>query len=516
MRRLAIVLGDQLDRSSPVFDDFDPATDALWMAEDAGEATHVWSHKARIAIFLAAMRHFRDEMRDRGIDVIYHALDDERNDAPEGLGAKLAYDLERAAPQTVSVVLPGEYRVLESLQRAVAEAGYDLDVLEDTHFFTTPDEFGRWLDGRRQPRMEHFYREMRRRHGVLMAGDEPAGGRWNFDEDNRKSFGKTGPKDLPTPPTFSIDDTTRAVLDLVATRFSDHPGSLERFNWPVTPAQARAGLNAFIAERLAGFGRHQDAMWTGEPFLNHSLISTALNLKLLSPREVVARAERAWEEDDLPLASVEGFVRQVLGWREYVRGIYWAYMPEYLERNALEASEPLPAFYWTGETEMACLAETIGQTLEVGYAHHIQRLMVTGLFALMLGVEPRQVHEWYLAVYVDAVEWVELPNTLGMSQYADGGLLGSKPYVASGRYVDRMSNYCRGCRFDPGARTGANACPFTTLFWDFLMRHESRFADHPRTGLMWRNLGKVDADEKRRIARQAKQLRETLRAGGDV
>lgn len=514
MGRLAIVLGDQLDRHSPILDALDPAADTLWMAEAAGEADHVFSHKARIAVFLAAMRHFREEMRERGLEVLYHELDPTPSaDAAESLGALLAADIARVKPEALRVVHPGEYRVLAMLREVAHAAGLDLDVIEDTHFYCTLDEFQAWLARRKQPRMEHFYREMRKRHDVLMEGSEPAGGRWNYDDQNRKTFGKGGPKGISAPPEFKRDEITQAVLELVERRFPDHPGALERFNWPVTPAQARAGLNAFIDNRLADFGRYQDAMWTGEPFLNHALLSSALNLKLLSPREVIDRVLKAYHERDLPLASVEGFVRQVLGWREYVRGIYWAHMPEYIDRNALEAREPLPAFYWTADTEMTCLAESIGQTLEYGYAHHIQRLMVTGLFALMLGVAPREVHAWYLAVYVDAVEWVELPNTLGMSQYGDGGLLASKPYVASGKYVQRMSNYCSQCRFDPAQRTGSNACPFTTLFWDFLIRHEARFADHPRTGLMWRNLRHLDEAERKEVTESAASLRHRLRDG---
>jgi deoxyribodipyrimidine photolyase-related protein len=301
------------------------------------------------------------------------------------------------------------------------------------------------------------------------------------------------------------------VIDLVNTEFSDHPGTLDAsasgFGWPVTRAQALEVLDRFITERLPLFGRYQDAMWTNEPWLFHSHLSVALNLKLLNAREVVNAAEAAYRTGQAPLASVEGFIRQILGWREYVRGIYWTLMPEYLERNALHADQELPAFFWTGKTDYACLRDTLTQTLKTGYAHHIQRLMITGLYGLLLGVAPKQIHAWYLSVYVDAVEWVELPNTLGMSQFADGGIMGSKPYAASGKYIDRMSNYCKGCRFDPSQSTGENACPFTTLYWDFLMRHEETLARNPRMVMQVRNLKRLSPETKTAIRNQAKQLK---------
>jgi deoxyribodipyrimidine photolyase-related protein len=306
---------------------------------------------------------------------------------------------------------------------------------------------------------------------------------------------------------FAPDGITREVIALVEKRFAEHPGRLAEFDWPVTPEDAQRALDDFIEHRLADFGRYQDAMWTNEPWLYHSRLSAALNLKLLDPRAVVAAAEQAWRDGRVPLASAEGFIRQILGWREYVRGVYGRFMPDYLGRNALGAREPLPAFYWTGDTEMACLRDSLGQTLRHGYAHHIQRLMVTGLYALLLGVDPRQVHAWYLAVYVDAVEWVELPNTLGMSQYADGGVMASKPYIATGKYIQRMSNYCAGCRFDPAKTTGERACPFTTLYWDFLQRHEKLLAANQRMALQVKNLARHAPAERAGIRRRADEIR---------
>jgi deoxyribodipyrimidine photolyase-related protein len=369
--------------------------------------------------------------------------------------------------------------------------------------------------------MEFFYREMRRAHRVLLDADGgPEGGEWNYDVENRGSFGRGGPAALEPPPApprrFEPDATTRAVLELVARRFAGHPGELAAFDWPVTRAEALAALEDFVTHRLPRFGLYQDAIWTGEPWLFHSRLAAALNLKLLDPREVVAAAEAAYRAGRVPLAAAEGFIRQVLGWREYVRGVYWLHMPGYLERNALGAGAPLPAFYWDGDTEMACLRDAIGQTLRLGYAHHIRRLMVTGLFALLLGVDPRRLHEWYLAVYVDAVEWVELPNTLGMSQYADGGVMASKPYVASGRYLQRMSNACGGCRYDPALSTGAKACPFTTLYWDFLARHEDALRRNPRMAMQMKNLARLDAGAREAIGEQAAALRRRFAASAEA
>lgn len=506
VRHLVIVLGDQLDAASEAFEGFDATHDAVWMAEVAEESTHVWSSKPRIALFLSAMRHFRDELRGRDWTIHYQSLDAEDNRGT--LAAELCAAVERWQPERLLMVEAGDWRVAQALAAAAQEAGVPLDVRTDRHFLCSREEFAAHARGRKQLRMEFFYREMRRRHLVLLdAAGEPEGGQWNFDHDNRGSFDAKGPRDVPVPVRFAPDKLTRAVIALVNRKFAAHPGKLEAFDWPVTQVEARRALEDFVAQRLAEFGQYQDAMWTREPWLYHSRLAAAMNLKLLDPREVVAAAERAYREGRAPLASVEGFIRQILGWREYVRGIYWHFMPGYLERNALGAREALPEFYWTGDVPMACLADAIGQTLEFGYAHHIQRLMVTGLYALLLGVEPRRVHEWYLAVYVDAVEWVELPNTLGMSQYGDGGAMASKPYVATGKYIQRMSNYCAGCRFDPAKATGADACPFTTLYWDFLMRHEPLLAANQRMALQVKNLARLNAPQRAAIRARAMEIR---------
>lgn len=507
LRTLVIVLGDQLDLEASGFDGFDPLRDAVWMAEVAEESTHVWSSKPRTALFLSAMRHCATEMRAAGRAVHYTSLDDPDNRGT--LADQLTADIARLAPTSLLMTAPGDWRVLESLRQVAVDAGIPLEIREDRHFFCTVSEFAAHLHERSTLRMEYFYREQRRRFGILMTPDgKPEGGAWNFDADNRKAFPAQGPGMVPPRAMFEPDETTRDVLALVTERFADHPGRLDTFAWPVTRSQALESLALFIDERLPWFGDAQDAMWPGEPWLWHAHLSAAMNLKLLHPREVVAAAEAAYRDGRAPLASTEGFIRQILGWREYVRGIYWTQMPGYAGRNALDAHEPLPDWYWTGDTSMACMADAISTTLENGYAHHIQRLMVTGLYALLLGIEPAEVHAWYLAVYVDAVEWVELPNTLGMSQFADGGLMGSKPYAASGAYISRMSPHCRTCRFDPKKRIGADACPITTLYWDFLMRHHDALAANPRMALQVRNVDRIDADERAAISRRAASIRQ--------
>jgi deoxyribodipyrimidine photolyase-related protein len=509
LRSLVIVLGDQLDLQAAVFDDFDPLRDVVWMAEVAEESIHVWSSKQRIAMFLAAMRHFAQALRELGRSLHYTRLDDAGNRG--SLAAELHATIDALKPQRLVMTVPGDWRVWQSIKAVAEQAGLPLDICDDRHFYTTAGDFAVHAKGRKSLRLEYFYRELRQQHDVLMQNGKPIGGQWNFDADNRAAFGADGPTAIPARAIFAPDAITAEIIDLVTTRFAEHPGALENFAWPVSRKQALQSLALFIEQRLPQFGQHQDAMWQGEPWLYHAHISAALNLKLLNPREVVAAAETAYHSGHAPLQSVEGFIRQILGWREYVRGIYWTQMPQYLERNALDAQHDLPAWYWSGATDMVCLRDVITQTLETGYAHHIQRLMVTGLYALLLGVQPKQIHAWYLAVYVDAVEWVELPNTLGMSQYADGGLMASKPYIASGKYIQRMSNYCRGCRYDPALREGDRACPFTTLYWDFLLRHETMLAKNPRMVMQVRNLARLSDAQKRAVIERAGAIR-----SGDV
>ncbi|MDY6951606.1 MAG: cryptochrome/photolyase family protein, partial [Thermodesulfobacteriota bacterium] len=382
-RHLVLVLGDQLDMDSSAFARIDPSVDALWMAEVAEESTHVWSHKARITLFLSAMRHFRDALRKKGMTVHYGRLDDPENRGTLALALKRA--IHSLKPEGLVLVRPGEWRVQQALLEMAQTMGLPIEMRPDRHFLSTAQAFSQYAGERKALRMEFFYRKMRRKSGILMDGDKPLGGKWNYDAENRQPFSKGGPGKVPPPMSFSPDKTTRNVMRLVEKRFSDHPGSLAHFDWPVTPRQASQALSDFVKNRLPAFGQYQDAMWAGTPYLYHSRLSSSMNLKLIPPRKVLAAAERAYQEGFAPLNATEGFIRQILGWREYVRGVYWHFMPQYASLNRLGARAPLPGFYWTGETDMHCLQESIGQTLAYGYAHHIQRLMVTGLFALLLG-----------------------------------------------------------------------------------------------------------------------------------
>jgi deoxyribodipyrimidine photolyase-related protein len=519
-RHLVLILGDQLDEASSAFDGFDPTQDCLLMIESMGESTHVWSHKIRTTLFLSAMRHHAVALQARGWRVDYRGLDT-HGDASlaEGLTAALAHH----RPARVIGVEPGDWRVKVDLEVAIqtvadqAEKTWAsgmnrlIEWREDRHFLCSLPQFRKWAGKSTHLRMEFFYRQMRKQYKVLMddAG-EPMGGQWNFDADNRKSFGKAGPKNVPSTPRFEPDNVTRDVISLVNEKFSDHPGQLENFNWPTTRTQALQALNAFIADRLPGFGAHEDAMWTHLDFGWHSLLSSSLNLKLLHPLEVILAAETAWKERDLELASVEGFIRQILGWREFMRGVYFLDMPGLKTANHYGHKNTLPEWYWTGDTKMNCMHHAIGQTLANGYSHHIQRLMVTGMFGTTAQIEPQQVCDWYLAVYVDAVEWVELPNTAGMALFANGGRFTSKPYIASGAYIKRMSNYCSGCRYKPETRTGPEACPMTTLYWNFLDTHETSFATNPRSALMVKNLQRMTGDERESIRTTARYMLDHL------
>jgi deoxyribodipyrimidine photolyase-related protein len=507
-KRLIVVLGDQLDDASSALSDFDPANDRIWMAEVDEESTHITSSKQRTVLFLSAMRHFAQRLQSKGYPLHYIQLDDPHNS--QSLAGELHKAIEQLQPQQLVMTAPGEWRVLQSIRQVAQQHGLPLELRDDTHFFSTVREFAEHAKGRKQLRQEYFYRELRQKTGILMDGKKPVGGQWNFDAENRGSFGKHGPDKLPAPSRFEPDDITQRIIQLVNERFNTHPGSVDSFGWPVTRQQALQALKEFIEHRLPYFGLYQDAMWEGHVWLYHSHLSSALNLKLLNPKEVIQAATDSFERGIAPIEAVEGFVRQILGWREYVRGIYWTQMPEYLNHNAMSATSPLPGFYWSGQTDMACMRDAITQTLQHGYAHHIQRLMVTGLYALLLSVNPKEVHAWYLGVYVDAVEWVELPNTLGMSQFADGGLMASKPYIASGKYIDRMSNHCKGCRFNPAESLGDNACPFTTLYWDYLNTHSETLAKNPRMLMQLKNLNRLSQAMRDDIALQAKKHKQAV------
>ena len=496
-----LLLGDQLSRDISSLGDLDVERDVVLMAEVMAEATYVRHHPKKIAFVFSAMRHFADALKAEGVTVEYVRLDD-----PDNSGS-LAGEAQRAVARhgaaKLAVTEPGEWRLAEEMAGWQERLGLPVEVRDDSRFFCSRAAFADWAEGRKSLRMEHFYREMRRSTGLLMEPDgKPVGDRWNLDQENRKAI----PPEVEAPPRHGVepDAITQDVIDLVAERFGHHFGTLDGFDFAVTADDAKAGFEHFVTHALPRFGDYQDAMRLGDPLLFHARIGVYLNAGLLSPQRVCERAEQAWREGDAPLNAVEGFIRQILGWREYVRGIYWLKMPDYAARNALSAERRLPEFYWTGETDMACLRDCVEQTRREAHAHHIQRLMVLGNFALLAGVDPAAVNYWYMVVYADAYEWVELPNVHGMAIHADGGVMASKPYAASGKYIDRMSDYCKHCRYDPKKQLEKNACPFNALYWRFIMTHRETFQGNPRMAFPLKTLDRMTPEK-----------REALHAKGD-
>lgn len=481
---LRLVLGDQLSDGLSCLDELDPAHDVVLMAEVRDEATYVRHHKQKIALTFAAMRGHAARLEARGVKVRYVRID-----APDN-SHSIVGELNRAIAaglfDRVIVTECGEWRLAEALKAFADTADLPVEIREDRRFICSHDRYRRWAADKRELRMEYFYREMRRETGLLMDGTDPEGGRWNYDAENRKKLtkGVRPPDRLRTTPST----TTREAIADVERIFADHFGDLEGFGWPTTVDEAEAVLEHFLAHILPGFGDWQDAMAGGEPWMWHGLVSTSLHLGLLDPLDVCRRAEGVFTAGHAPLNAVEGFIRQILGWREFVRGVYWLKSPEYGRRNFLDADRALPSFFWSGETAMACVADAVETSRANAYAHHIQRLMVTGNLAMMLGVHPDAVDDWYMTVYADAYEWVEMPNTRGMATFADGGIVGSKPYAASGAYINRMSDYCGGCRYDVKAKSGEGACPFNRLYWGFLERNQGRLRGNIRLAMPYRTL----------------------------
>ncbi|WP_380785090.1 cryptochrome/photolyase family protein [Sphingomonas sp. R86521] len=510
MTTLAVVLGDQLTLDIAALRDADPATTIVLMMEVAEETTYVRHHRRKIAYILSAMRHHAEALRAAGWTVDYVELDDA--DATGSFTGEVARAVGRHDPGRIAVTEAGEWRVMAMLESWETLFGIPVEIRTDDRFLASHAEFATWAEQRKTLTMEWFYREMRVKTDLLMADGKPEGGQWNFDKENRKP----AKADLlmPRPLRFGPDAITQDVLALVATRFADHPGSLDDFDYAVTAPDAERQAAYFFAHALPQFGDYEDAMLSGERYLWHSILSPYINSGLLDPLDLCRRAEAAYRAGRAPLNAVEGYVRQIIGWREYMRGIYWREGPGYVERNFLDHHRELPGWYWTGETDMHCLSQAIGQTLETAHAHHIQRLMVTGNFALLIGADPAKVHLWYLEVYVDAYEWVELPNTLGMSQFGDGGLLGSKPYVSSGAYINRMSDYCGRCRYDVKQRIGPDACPFNALYWDFLARHEDKLGRNPRLAMPYRNWAKQSEADRDATREQAAAFLGSLDASG--
>lgn len=507
MTTLRLILGDQLSDQIASLEGCNKKTDIILMCEVWDEATYVKHHKKKIAFLFSAMRHFAQDLKNKGFQLRYIKLDDPKNTG------SFSGEVERAAreikPDKIIVTAPGEYRVLMNMQKWEQRLGVSVEIHKDKRFLCTPDEFKTWTQGRKSLRMEYFYREMRKKYNILMNGDKPIGGQWNYDAENRKP-----PKeslDIPKPYSAQIDDITQDCINLVAGKFSSHFGDLEPFYLAVTREQALYALDKFIEERLVKFGDYQDAMIEGEPWMFHSHLSFYLNCGLINPLEMVRKAEDAYKNKKAPLNAVEGFIRQIIGWREYIRGIYWLKMPKYTEENFFAADRALPDFYWSGQTKMNCLRQCVLETKQNAYAHHIQRLMVLGNFALLAGISPQQVNEWFLIVYADAYEWVELPNVSDMILFADGGYLASKPYAAGGAYINKMSDYCKNCSYKVTKKNGPDACPFNYLYWDFFLRNEDKLRGNPRLNYSYATIDKMDEEKKNAIRDDARRFLNSLK-----
>jgi len=511
LARCCLVLGDQLSHKLSSLNLLDPE-DSILMVEALSEASYVKHHKQKIALVFSAMRHFSEELRAQGRSVFYVNLTDPRN--TQSLISEVERHQATYGFSEWVITEPSEWRLKEAFEGLAVSLPVPVKIVQDDRFICSHDDFQAFLDGRKQPRMEHFYRKIRQSTGILMKGKDPVGGQWNFDRVNRKPLDQ---RLTPSPPIWSIDSITAGVIQLVNSRFTNHFGVLDgsSFHWPVNREQALMMLEHFITVRLPSFGDFQDAMLIGKDTLFHSLISTSLNMGLLTPLEVCKAAESAFYQGHVPINATEGFIRQIIGWREYVRGLYWTYMPDYQSLNSLNATLPLPHFFWNeSKTDMLCVSEAIRNTRENAYAHHIQRLMVTGNFALIAGCSVAEVCEWYLSVYADAFEWVELPNTLGMALFADNGLVASKPYCASGKYIDRMSDYCKSCRYNVKETETENACPFNYLYWDFLIKHQERFRSNPRMAMILKNLDRFEDAKLEAIRLRARKFRESIEPSG--
>lgn len=496
MPALRIILGDQLSNEISSLSGINAEEDIVLICEVFAEATYVKHHKKKIVFLFSAMRHFAEELRvEKNYQVEYLKLNDP--EPMQSFTQAVEKTLAKHKIDEIIVTSPGEYRVLTEINIWQELFGLPVDIREDARFLCNQVEFKNWSKDRKNLRMEYFYREMRKKYSILMDGDQPIGGKWNFDLENRKPPNPN----FDIPETFSSepDAVTLDVMQLVEDKFSDHMGVLSDFHFAINAAQAKIALKQFIDERLKYFGDFQDAMIQGKPWMYHSHVGLYLNCGLLSPLECIQAAEQAYHDSHAPLNAVEGFIRQILGWREFVRGIYWNEMPDYASLNFFEAERDLPAFYWDADTKMNCVHQSVKETSQNAYAHHIQRLMVLGNFALLTGIDPVQVNAWFLSVYADAFEWVELPNVSGMALFADGGYLASKPYAAGGGYINKMSNYCKSCSYSVTKKSGPDACPFNYLYWDFLERNRNKLGNNHRIGMMYKVYDRMSEEKKEMI-----------------
>lgn len=502
---LRLILGDQLNYQHSWFVQTDDKITYLMM-ETRQETDYVTHHIQKIVAFFVSMRNFRDWLSKRGHHVNYLTLNDPGNQ--QDLAGNIQRILAENRYSRFEYLLPDEYRLDQQLQKLCSTLNIESARKDSEHFLTARTDLAE-LFGNKKYLMETFYRHIRKRNNWLMEDDQPAGGQWNYDKKNRKALPKD--KDVVKPMKFCHDVSD--IVELIESEGVSTIGQIEaeQFVWPLDRSECLTLLRFFLSECFKDYGRYQDAMHTDHWSLFHSRISFGLNSKMLSPREVVDEAIAYYEDhDDVDIAAVEGFIRQIIGWREFMRGVYWAQMPGYASVNKLNHRRHLPAFYWTGATKMNCLKQAIRQSLQYAYAHHIQRLMITGNFALLAGVHPDKVDEWYLGVYIDAIEWVEITNTRGMSQYADGGIFATKPYVSSANYINKMSNYCNSCHYNPKEKVNDTPCPFNSLYWYFLDRHRSNFENNHRMRMMYSLLDKMDAADKKEVMSQAEKYLSNL------
>lgn len=497
MKTLRLILGDQLNPLHSWFKKVDPEVVYL-MFEMRQETDYVLHHAQKILGIFAAMRDFAEQLEKQGHTVHYRTIDAEKVSLPQLIEEQLrVHQAQRFDYQE-----PDEWRLDQQLQEYCNTLTIQTECVSAEHFLVGRLEVQAFFKGRKKWLMETFYRHMRITFGLLLEGEkEPVGGTWNYDHENRKPWKGKPAEPLDLRPIHNHADLWHEITQAQVASFG--APQADAYRWPINRTEALAGLQEFLEKRLVHYGDFQDALAVNHWRLFHALISFALNTKMLHPLEVVLAAQQAFEKQMAPLAAVEGFIRQIIGWREYIRGVYWANMPDYVGQNFFAHDRDLPTWFWTGNTKMQCMASSIGQSLEHAYAHHIQRLMVIGNFSLLAGLDPKQVHAWYLGVYIDAFEWVELPNTLGMSQFADGGLLATKPYVSSAAYIDRMGDYCKNCAYDKKQRIGEKACPMNALYWDFFARHESRLAANPRIGMSYVTLRKMSPSDRTAIHDQA-------------
>jgi len=503
---LKLILGDQLNCQHSWFRHTRPDVVFVLM-EVRQETDYVLHHAQKIIAIFAAMRDLARQLRAAGHRVHYLHIDD--GDNRQSLPANLDYLIAHYSASALHWQAPDEYRLDQQLSAYAAQLAIPAQMDDTEHFYTSRTDAARHFDGRARWLMESFYRQMRSRHDVLMtAGGQPLGEQWNFDHDNRESWPGLPWEPSDQRPHHNHSTLWQSIQDAGVASFGQ--AQADDFRWPLNRSEALAQLDEFIRMALPHFGRFQDAMSSKAWRLFHSLLSFAMNSKMLDPRTVVAQVEAAYHAGRVPLASAEGYIRQILGWREYVRGVYWHRMPGYEQLNAFGHQAPLPHWFWSGDTRMRCLAAAVGHSLEHAHSHHINRLMVIGNFGLLAGLSPQSLHTWYLGVYIDAFEWVELPNTLGMSQFADGGLLATKPYVASAAYIDRMSDYCKGCHYQKKQRIGERACPYNALYWDFFQRNAATLSKNQRLGMVFQQLRKMDRNALAELQEQAARTRATL------